>query len=437
MSSRLAGWDKLKASLVQDGLLDLYFVEGSEPLPKDLYLEALAGSDVEPLALDNNLRDLAAHADRLVALRRELAELELAAVRAASEYKLFVDTRPLRLEREKLVLGLVQKQTMEAAHREAARAFTIGDPLPSGFHAISVGSSEALAQEQRAGSRQSAILEDVDRLEGAFQDEYWARHTMPGNAHNFAERAKNLSRVAAQEWIFAEARATAVSAGFQLIHARPLPDLPAFGEMETLDKLVLWVRAAIEAHERSISNFVEYDLTIPLVQEAAKGAGPIISVDAFKNAIDATQQGKKPLKLSFRLPPDLFPGKNVRLKRIGLAYGTDIAVLASGIDRTNTFDAYCRYRATMKTPEQVAAGAFPKRFRPPVHLGNVGVYGTSAAYSDGPECENVDPVGDWTIEVHPTPVYKWARNEIWIHNGVDDKPWVDLKLLFRVRAMPA
>jgi hypothetical protein len=391
----------------------------------------------EPLLLETHLQQLSGHLDRALAFRRELRELVVLAVKAASEYDLFRLQSPLNLALDLERLGREEKTIGAAAQEAAAGEFGNADALARGFAAIAGGTGRQLREAVAGAGREEALLRQIAANSAAYQDAYWARHSEPGNAHNYGERARLVGLLYGQDWLIAQAKARAVAAGYARIHGSGAPAVPAMDGIEGLDRLVVWTREMVELLQVRTSEEVEYDLVVPLVQARTVGGERLITPADFLRALQRTDSGRRPLRLQFTLPPGLFAGlTGARLRRVGLAYGMKKDVVeGSGIDRNTTIQAPYRYRARIATPRQAAAGNAAERSRPPVMLGDVSLYGGSPAYSDGQEVTNLDPVGAWEIEVHPVPVVKDDADAGLVFIG-GDNAWLDVKLFLRLRGRP-
>lgn len=432
-------WVKLKKRLVAGNLLDPVFDDMLGRGVKAARRHVRRGAFYEPLLLENNLQQLSSHLDRALAFRRELRELEVLAVKAASEYDLFRLQSPLglaldleRLEREEKAIGA-------AAHEAAEGEFGNADALARGFAAIAGGTGRQLREAIAGAGREEALLRQIAANSAAYQDAYWARHNEPGNAHNYAERARLVGLLYGQDWLIGQAKAQAVAAGYARIHGSGAPVLPALDGVDGLDRLVVWTREMVELLQIRTSEEVEYDLVVPLVQPRTAGGERLVTPAEFSTAVQRTDNGRRPLRLRFTLPPAMFTGlAGARLRRVGLAYGmTKDLVEGSGIDQNATIFAPYRYRARIATPLQAAAGSAAERSRPPVQLGDVSLYGGSHAYSDGQEVTNLDPAGTWEIEVHPVPVVKDDASKAPVFIGGVENRWLDLKLFLRLRGRPA
>lgn len=431
-------WVKLKKRLVAGDLLDPVFDDMLGRGVKAARRHVRRGTFYEPLLLENHLQQLSGHLDRALAFRRELRELEVLAVKAASEYDLFRLQSSLNLALDLERLGREEKAIGAAAQEAAAGEFGNADTLARGFAAIAGGTGRQLREAIAGAGREETLLRQIAANSAAYQDAYWVRHSEPGNAHNYAERARLVGLLYGQDWLIAQAKAQAVAAGYARIHGSGAPALPALDGIEGLDRLVVWTREMVELLQVRTTEEVEYDLVVPLVQARAAGGERLITATEFRQAVQRTENGTRPLRLRFTLPSGLFAGlAGARLRRVGLAYGMKKNVIeGSGIDQNATIFAPYRYRARIATPRQAAAGSAAERSRPPVLLGDVALYGGSPAYSDGQEVINLDPVGAWEIEVHPVPVVKDDAALAPVFIGSVENTWLDLKLFLRLRGRP-
>lgn len=435
-------WLGLKDRMIEEGILHSFFRES----PDQIVTRNLRGNESdppehEPLMFDSLLRDVAGHLDRAVAYRREMRELEVLAVKAGAEYKLFKEQSKLDFDIDKLRQGVREKELLRDAHRKASTAFGSESALATGFAHISSGAADECAQELLDLQEEMRLLALKFKQANDYQDEYNTRHQDPGNAHNYGQRAGQIARLLEQEVVHAHAKSCAISRGFWMIYGRQAQDLPGKEDPLFIDNLVLWVRGVIDFVEFEGEKESEYDLLIPLCQPMGKKSdgspiAGIVSQDTWKSSMTKTEAGSKPFKISFKLSPTLFRGVNVRLRRIGLAYGTSTSVGPTDIDRAAAYDTYAKYRAIISSPSQKRFGSGASYRRPPVFIGSMSVFGTPLAYSDGPECLNIDPVGvdSWEIEVDPIPVSKDLEVRHPQIGMLESHPWEDLKLYLRVRS---
>ena len=428
-------WTALKSRLIKNGHLDKFFVDPLGLGVKSARRHVQRGATYEPLLFETNLQQLAGHLDRALAYRREVQELEVQAVKAASEYELFIKQTPLNLELDLIRVRRSEKELGAKSQDKAAAAFGGEAALNRGFQEGALGTAAQLRDAIDSAKREEQLLRMLADNATMFQKAYWDRHTEPGNAHNYSERAKRVGLLFGQDWLLAVAKALMVSGGYRAIYGEVPPALPALVDKGDLDELVVWSREVVELTQFQAATEFEMDLVVPLVQPRKVNGTGLVTPKQFADAIKATNNGTKGLQLTFDLPPSLFDmGRAVRLRRVGLAYGMQPElVLQSGIDQNDTKQAPYRYRARIFTPEQPAAGTAPARKRPAVRLSAVSLYGRAPDYSDGSECLNCNPVGSWTIEIDPVPVTKPA-NVAFI--GAPDDPetgWLDLKLFLRVR----
>ena len=425
------GWSTLKRKLAADGVLDKFFVDplnrkleardNNFTLPDDAYF---------PLLIETHLRDVSGHLDRILAYRREMQELEILAVRAAADYALERDQSKDEHDLALIRLRKPQNLTEKAAQEKAAKAFgNSSADLESGFREIAAGSAVRLGQDLSDTDSETQLMVAMYNRKRDYQDQYMRRHTEPGNAHNFAERAEILLSLLLQDKFFAEAKCRALAAGFKAVYGRdPQAKLAA---SPSIDELVMWVRNLFEDIGIEDEKESDFDLVVPLVQPLDAASGLVKPAD-FKRAIESSvSSGQLLLKFSLA-QKDLLGRRNVRLRRLAVTYGTAMGINPQGIDRDAAYEAYCRYRGEI-TPPRKAIGKIAYD-RPPITLGTISRFGGPVEFADGPEVVNLDPIGDWTLLVRPNPVTKEDRQTSLLFGSDGSTRWADVKLHLRLRA---
>lgn len=421
----MQNWTELKARLISNKSLDTFFatpVSAAVPTIAEPY---------EPLLISQNLRRLSELCDRCLSLRKEIRELEVLAVKAATEYELFLVTSSVDERLERARLNQQAKSAAEAGFRQASAAFGGKDELTSGLSGTLASKAQELKLELQTADDIVKLLGDRWEAVRTFQAAYFSRTQETGNAHNFAERAEKLGAILRQCLLEAGDRARSVYSGLSIVYGRK-PTLPTIdGSLESIDALVVWTLEAQRRLSQSAEFESMFDLVVPLVQPWLLGGGSLISANDFDRAL-ADRPGE-PIKLSFEIPPDAFFSQNVRLKGFGIAYGNRFFLVPeSGIDKAQTADSFARLAAKVSTPVQFSEDGSTYR-RPDVLLGNISLHHGSLpmAYVDGPSIENLDPCGRWDIVIHPWLVWKEETSRL-VANGILGHPIKDLKLFLRL-----
>ncbi|MBS0342178.1 MAG: hypothetical protein JSS56_16785 [Proteobacteria bacterium] len=404
----------------------------------DAFFAAPAGAGVstnpesyEPLLISQNLRRLSELCDRCLSLRKEIRELEVLAVKAATDYELFLATSAIDENLEKLRLNQQAKIAAEAGFRQASAVFGRKDEVTRGLSGTLASKAQELELELQSADEISKLLGDRWSAVRKFQAAYFSRTQDLGNAHNFAERAEKLGAILRQCLLEAGDRAKSVYAGLLIVYGRKATLPTIDGSLESIDALVIWTLEAQRRLSRSTESESSFDLVVPLVQPWLSGGGSLIAAKDFDRAI-ADHPGR-PIKLGFEIPRDVFFGQKVRLKGFGIAYGNSyVLVSQSGIDSAQTADSFVRMAAKVSTPEQFSADGQPYR-RPDLFFGNIGLHHSSQpmAYVDGPAVENLDPSGRWEILVHPWLVWKDESSRL-VSDGIYQRSMKDLKLFMRL-----
>jgi hypothetical protein len=378
----------------------------------------------EPLLLETVLKEAAGALDRCLALRREAYELEIAAVKAAADYELFLQLLPIDAKLETVALATERLRGEESGYREAASTFTSDKGFRKHDETLSVSAQAALA----AADKLQKLLDDRWKLREQFEAGYNLRHTTPGNAHNFKERMERIIPLLADDLQEGYEKLIAASIGIKTICNKDFP-IPELQGEKVLDELVIWTREAIRFLELEKQQEVSYELIIPLTQKWRPSENPILSYEDLKKSIE--KPGPQKI-ISFELSDVFFNQERVRLRGVGLSVGTTPVGLDFGsIERFG----YWRLRATIHTPKQpkvTKRGGYYER--PPVVLGNVAVHShaVTVAMASGTECRNVDPRGKWTIVLNRLGV--WSDNKEW---SIEKDLIQDLKLHLSVVAKPS
>lgn len=446
-----ASWGDLKTQLQGDGNLPQIFRKSADEIAFDavtsdeleppIVIKAYTkdnSPEHQPLLLDLHLKDVSSLLDRIISYRREARELEILAVKAATDYLLFNAQSTIEAELEIARLRRKQKEQERDAQQEGAGLFGDSQPLNKGFARLALGRAQEMQTELTDIDGEIDLLSQKWDLLHKYHESYHARYQEPGNAHNFEERAVRVLTLMAEDVREAFAKAKAIATGFEMIYGEKTFPLPATNPLTFIDELVLWCRAVIRDLEVRSENEIEYDLVLPIVQPNPSTGTSLVSDADFKKALEKTVDMKGQFQIEFSLPNIFFGDDAVRLRGVGLSFGnvTNI-VQSSGIDRTATADSYVRLYASIQTPEQVVPGGVPPIRRPPIRFGCVSALssGRPLAFSDGNECQNVQPVGLWKINLMASLVYKDTKARS-LSEGIEDNPLRDLKLHMKVRARP-
>lgn len=431
LADSLVDYETLKRRLVSSGILASEFLEDSI---KRAFIGSTARrvgltSPYEPLLYETWLKQLAESLDRLLAFRREARELEIAAVKVGADYDLFCLQSLLDLDLEMSQLRLATKRSTIQSQTTVANAFSGKvSPLAEGFEAGASGLAQDVGVDLLSCDDEVKLLQDRQTLVQSFQDAYFTRTTQLGNAHNYKERFLLLQKLIDDELDDAYLLAVAIASGINQVYGSNLV-VPNAAAVNFLDDLVFWCRRVMRSHAIASQMETEFEIVIPLVQPISPNAG-LVSAPTFSQAINP---GPDTADLDFKLPADMFDGLKVRTRRIGASYGNAVSII-DGADLNAINDSYARYRMVFSTPPQ--GGPVALYNRPPVRLGVVSLFGGPAAlcYSDGPECTNIDPIGDWSVSIDRHPVYKDDSKQS-ISTGIGNKKMLDLKLHLRLRTI--
>lgn len=443
-------WTDLKNELIAKKRLDKLFASSADhnALVRmrggDTSISTARGTEetnesvYEPLLLERLFKDISELLDRVLAYRREARELEVLAVKAATDYQLFKEQSVLDQGLEEIRLRQKQKEIARQANADAATLFGESDSLCRGFGRISLGKANEMMQEAKDAQSELELLREKWLALHKYHDGYMQRYKEPRNAHNFAERAERVFTLLGEDLQEAYAKAKAASVGVEMVYGRKAAPLPAITLMTFIDDFVSWCREEIRRYELEGESEIEYDLVVPLVQPCSPVNDSLVKKERFLAALAAAQGGRT-FVLEFDLPATLFFGdRNVRLTGVGISYGNRTNILeTSGTDRNATADSYARLRATLFSPEQRRPERTVTYRRPPIRFGNVGVFTGQppSAFSSGSECRNINPVGTWRVVIDPLLVYKDSR-PCQMTEGIEGNPMQDLKLHLRVRARP-
>jgi hypothetical protein len=418
-------WKNLKEKLVDQGKLHAVFTKS---------LKVSSGTTspqkFEPLLLSTHIEKLEDLCEKCLALRREIRELEVLAVKSIMDYELFLKTSIIDEETEIIKLLHDSKTTEMLSLEAAATAFGNQPPLNNGFSITSTGRSGALDKELKGIVRLEQLIKERWADVRSYQQAYYARYTESGNAHNYGERAVNLHKILEKELAEALDRAIALDLGLKTIYGWSDGELPTEVDLASLDIFIIWVLEARRQIAWRAEKEICFDLVIPLVQPWSRGGNGLISKASFDAAI-ATPTSDW-ISLKFDLDARIFGNQNIRLKGIGLSFGNKFGlVIESGIDRVQTADGFAKVYAVIVSPEQVSADGTKYR-RPNIALGNIGLHDSAQplAFVEGIAVTNTNPIGSWEILIHPWMVWK-ESGELRLSDGVNGERIKDIKMTLR------
>jgi hypothetical protein len=427
-------WRELKESLfVQDRC-------GNSDQLREVFLKELVvrrqSLEVErfnPLLIGRHLDRLSEICQNCLALRKEIRDLEILAVKALAEYQLFETTSVLDERADFLRLHL-EALDLESSGQSAARdKFGAASELTGGLGQVAEAQRARLVQQKKDGQELSTLSASRWSVVREFQRSYASRYEEDGNAHNYSQRASNLSRIFQQEYKEAAERALALQSGLKAIYGWDVGPLPEDFSIEGLDDFVVWVLMAKRGFGWRMESESVYDIVVPLVQPwtvGAKASGLIPKAE-FDSAVLGAKE--EPVSLSFDVSKEIFLGKSVRLRGFGLAFGNKFGlVAASGVDSVQTEDSFVRLLALVQPPKQAFSDG-TSRMPQEITFGNVGPHQASqpSAYVEDAVVQNISPLGKWTVRLHPNIVWKEAQRRRLAEGGYQN-PIKDLKFFFRV-----
>jgi hypothetical protein len=419
-------WSEHKARLASKGLINPVFVNLNQ---FSCEVNRTAVFAFESLLVARHAQRLGELIDRSLAIRRDIRELEVLEVKAATDYDLFNSTSVLDEQIDILRLQMRSKVSDQTGFTNAAAAFTTQSTLEKGLSEISRGRSEALAADLSDSATTRDLIKKRWQSLRDYQNAYHARYTEPGNAHNYGERAQLLLDVLKVLLEEALARAAALADGIEQIYGMSVPDVPTSVDLETVDQFAVWGLRIIRYLSHAAEQESLSEIVIPLVQPWWSQQ-PLIKQGDFDHALSNAENGK-PISLSFQLPKNSFLDPRTRLKSIGVSFGNASAIVpGSGIDRNEIVDNFTRLTLKVTTPAQTRKDG-SQYYRPPVLIGNVGLHGTNTrSVVEGNSVENLSPFGVWSIDVHPLVVWKDGSKQL-ISSPTYSDPVKDLKIFLR------
>lgn len=412
---------ELKGLLIQDFSWLAAFNKSIEEQVFELVADRVKGKGpYDPRSFDVYLHDLAALADRCVQYRREAMELEVLAVRAAIDYKLFRLNTPLdrALEQNQLAQSVLNLQISK--YREGADR---ASPNPL---AIELAIKSDIAREELAGSEErKSLLEEKRAILIDYQEEYQKRHETPGNAHNYAERLSRVVDLLSEDAVELFFKLQAIRDGILGLLGVALPEVPAFSPVNNIHNLVVFSKRCIREVEVASNQFVEFNVVIPLSQLQEDGQS-ILDHDALMHSI---HNGPNPRRAHFDLSERFSGFDFVRTIAVGMSFST------SGGNYL--------IRATLVAPLQ--APFIGRGDRQVIGLGAIGPLGGlfPVQMESSQSARNFDPRGRWDIAVErygiggadalpiDQPILAaWPVQDIQLHLRVTGRPKPDLASVF-------
>lgn len=363
-------WLEHKRQLTAKGLVHPIFTECHS-----VTFVATNPQGFEPLLIARHAQRVSELLDRCLAIRKDIRELEVLEMKAATDYDLFNSTSKLDEQMDILRLQIESKTSDQTGFDRAAVAFGVASALERGLTEIAKGRDAALDDELKNFNTIKDLIAARWKSLRGYQDAYHARYQDPGNAHNYGERATLLLEV--MDVLMQEAleRGTALATGIKRIYGRPPSTPPTSVNLQSIDQFAVWALKVLKSLSYAAEQETVSEMIIPVVQPWLPSQQPLMTEADFDNAVLKTAAGR-PISLSFVLPSDGLLDPRTRLKGLGLSFGNKTEIVpGSGIDRNQTVDAFTRLTVKITTPAQ-AADDGTDYLRPQVVAGNVGLHGT-------------------------------------------------------------
>lgn len=359
------------------------------------------------------LRDVGVLCDRMVTYRREMQDLEILAVRAATDRMVHLTSRSFERELAELQLGKNRSQDREKYAHEVGDLFKkLEDPLAPGFVADFEARARLANGEAVEADMQLGYLGQRWKLTDTVSDSYWERHNTPGNAHNYVYRWGWTRRLLAEDLRESYAKAKGIFAGMRLFIDSASPEPPSSNSISYLDELILWTRSCFRSLERYEDSAQEFDLTIPLVQPFGESGAVLISPEEFNERVDkAAARPGTPLVLEFDLTGHLAISAGMRLRSLALSFSTEPDLdRSSGTDRAAPRTSRAILQAFLEFPEQISSATYRERI-PRIHLGRVVAYEGSQNYGfvGGKLVHNVVLRGKWVVSLLPFATFQGSE----------------------------
>ena len=195
-------WRDFKLQLVSQSPWLQSFIDTAEEQAIATLKTRISSNPYEPLLIEPLLEDISSALDRCLAYRREAYDLDIAAVKAATDYELFLANSKTEQELEINALGIPQLEAEEHGFRNSSDAYG----SQGAESALELGSqthdktlhSSASAGKTLAHKQQELITKRWETIRN-YQEAYNMRHTSPGNSHNYAERHNRLVELLSDE----------------------------------------------------------------------------------------------------------------------------------------------------------------------------------------------------------------------------------------------
>jgi hypothetical protein len=310
-------WNQYKKRLAKKGLIHPVFMNLDRITFKR---ERSAVSAFEPLLIARHAQRMGELIERCLAMRKDVRELEVLEVKAATDYDLFNTTSKLDEQMDLLRLQIPSKVKDQAGFEKAAAAFAHASTLEKGLSEISQGRSDALGNDVKDSGTIRDLIQKRWQSLRKYQDDYHTRHTASGNAHNYGQRAELLLSVLTVLMEEGLARATALADGVKQVYGKSLDGVPTSVPLESIDEFSVWALKTLQSLSRAAERETVSEIIIPLVQPWLLSQQPLVKEKVFNDAVSAATNGK-PIALSFELPKDGLLDPRTRLKSIAVSSG--------------------------------------------------------------------------------------------------------------------
>lgn len=401
-------WSDLKRTLAADGLLPNLFIAGLPSFGVSRTHDESWDNPYLPRHADLLLRDLAASCDRMSVYLKEWREMEIAAVKAATDRHVFLESEApdKELIKEQLGKDLALKRAEFA--EEVAKAFGTEDSVARGFGKDAQGRKAIAELEESKADRQLDNHEIKWQLAREVSDAYWARHQESGNAHNFAERASWAKRLLEEDGATALFKAEAISVGVRHLYGIDAPDLPSDASAHHfVEEMIIWTREMFRRLELEDARDQEFEFTVPLVQKILIGQkAPLEPTDLRNELASAANEGRL-ARFQFQFPTLPVDASRVRLRAVAVSFSTESDIKEeSGIDRTAQRLSYAKLFGKLSLPAQQERGD-PVGPTPCVLLGGIHTYNSNIPqYVSSRTIYNASCSGKWLLELHPLAIYQ-------------------------------
>ncbi|MBX9615590.1 MAG: hypothetical protein K2X25_08345 [Caulobacteraceae bacterium] len=332
--------------------------------------------------------------DRIVVYRRDAIELDGLAIKYAAEHKLFLDTFDLDAEIQQKALGWEQASFQRSANESAVNEFrSAADPLGLGLACQSDGSAKAADITHRNETERSRLMREKADLVKAYRLELHRRHTLPGQALNFAERYTRVLNLLLEDVRYLYVQSLSLSRGVKAIYGIDW-QVPAISPSNYIDTLLGWFRALSREVDLHRDREVQETLIATALQGSPLHGVPYMTAAEFGAAMASNGSGE----VSFDLANDL-PGQgHVRTLAVGIAFIFEMSD-PSTRDNRRVF----RATADVEAPKQRIVGQVGQSPSPiRVRIGGVGsLYQDKMITEEGVSIRNLDPRGIWKVRVQP------------------------------------